>query len=652
MNGGIKKRGGTSLVKAVAGAVRLIPFVVSHRDTYILVFKPNSIDVINSEGVSVTTIATTYSSIQIKELTYCQSRYNLWLAHGDKPLSWLRCSEDFTNWDFSAFIYSIPPLEEVSNYPVVLNMSEDVKDVGKVTTLEVQAYETYLATKQYYVDDIVKSGTSYYKCLVDHINQPLSDPTYWTLITVEEANVFSASSVGKFVFANGGIVRIDTYLSATRVEGEIIKKLTSTIEVVARAWQIKENIFTANLGYPRTVSYYQQRLVLGGTKKYPNYIWFSRTADFTNFLPTTEDGDSFTLAAASDSLTNVLHLSQSRGVVVHTGGAELLIKSTGALTPTSAEIQEHTSYGTIESIKPVKVGTELIFIQRGSRVRTLAYDYSVDGLVSNELSVLASHIIKDHGGLKDMVYAQDPDSIIWFTLGDGTLATLTLNREQSVTAWARHDVGGEVISLTTLPSTTGSDRVYLLVNRNGSLQIEEIKEELLLDTAKLVNVSHSTTCTVTDSLIGVLGDKVQAYFKDGNTVFEVPILSRAGNTLIISCDPSINQIYIGRAFTSAISLLPTDFQQIPGTTFPSLIKVDHITLALKDSIAPVVNGDRVETNTFDMNLMLPPQLYTGMKRIAMNGWTSFEEFEITIEQDRPLPLQIIACVLEQSVNDR
>lgn len=68
------------------------------------------------------------------------------------------------------------------------------------------------------------------------------------MITVEEANVFSASSVGKFVFANGGIVRIDTYLSATRVEGEIIKKLTSTIEVVARAWQIKENIFTASLG--------------------------------------------------------------------------------------------------------------------------------------------------------------------------------------------------------------------------------------------------------------------------------------------------------------------------------------------------------------------------------------------------------------------
>ncbi|MFX5615024.1 hypothetical protein ABTD63_17895, partial [Acinetobacter baumannii] len=86
-----------------------------------------------------------------------------------------------------------------------------------------------------------------------------------------------------------------------------------------------------------------------------------------------------------------------------------------------------------------------------------------------------------------------------------------------------------------------------------------------------------------------------AYYKNGNTVFEVPILSRSGNTLTISCDSSINQIYIGRAFTAVISLLPTDFQQIPGTTFPSLIKVDHMTLALRESIAPIVNGDRVET---------------------------------------------------------
>ena len=60
----------------------------------------------------------------------------------------------------------------------------------------------------------------------------------------------------------------------------------------------------------------------------------------------------------------------------------------------------------------------------------------------------------------------------------------------------------------TLPSTTGSDCLYFLINRNGTLQIEQMKEGLLLDSAKQVTVTHGTTCTVTDSLIGTLADNV------------------------------------------------------------------------------------------------------------------------------------------------
>ncbi|MFG0660386.1 hypothetical protein [Acinetobacter sp. WSY_1] len=111
--------------------------------------------------------------------------------------------------------------------------------------------------------------------------------------------------------------------------------------------------------------------------------------------------------------------------------------SENALTPTNKSILEHTSYGSTSNIKPIKVGSELLFVQRGAeRLRTLLYDYSIDSLTSNELSVLASHIAEDHGGFKEMVYQQAPDSIVWFVLNDGTLASLTLNREQSVTAWS------------------------------------------------------------------------------------------------------------------------------------------------------------------------------------------------------------------------
>jgi len=214
---------------------------------------------------------------------------------------------------------------------------------------------------------------------------------------------------------------------------------------------------------------YQQRLVIAGTKTYPNYIWLSRVGDVTNFLPTVADGDSFTVSASSDQLTNVLHLAQSRGICVMTGGSELVISSQNAMTPTNTSILEHTSFGSTENIKPIKVGSELIFIQRGAeRVRTLLYDYSIDSLTSSELTVLASHIAKNNGGFKEMAYAAEPDSIIWFVLNSGKIASLTLNREQSVIAWSTHDIGGTVLSVTSLPSTTGSDRLYFLVNRNGT----------------------------------------------------------------------------------------------------------------------------------------------------------------------------------------
>jgi len=129
-----------------------------------------------------------------------------------------------------------------------------------------------------------------------------------------------------------------------------------------------------------------------------------------------------------------------------TGGSELVI-SENALTPTNKSILEHTSYGSTSNIKPIKVGSELLFVQCGAeRLRTLLYDYSIDSLTSNELSVLASHIAEDHGGFKEMVYQQEPDSIVWFVLNDGTLASLTLNREQSVTAWSQHDLGSSIVS--------------------------------------------------------------------------------------------------------------------------------------------------------------------------------------------------------------
>ena len=665
VEGGLKRRGGTAVTAVTEGAVRILPFIISHSVAYLLVFKALSIDVLDSNGTLIKSLATLYTEEEIHEINYTQNRYQFFIAHSEHPLAWVRASEDLTNWAYDEFDFYVPPLEEVVTPTLPLKPNE--KNAGKTVTLTASAYAVYDSTKRYQVGDICHhtiSGTRYYfraKKITQGNTPTLGQPSqggtipdeYWGTTSVTEAQAFTAADVNKFVFINEGIIRIDKYVSPSTVLGEILLKLNTDIEAIGNSWTLKQDIFEVNLGYPRAVTMYQQRLVIAGTKTYPNYVWLSRVGDVTNFLPTVADGDSFTVSASSDQLTNVLHLAQSRGICVMTGGSELVISSQNAMTPTNTSILEHTSFGSTENIKPLKVGSELIFVQRGAeRVRTLLYDYSIDSLTSNELTVLASHIAKKNGGLKEMVYCAEPDSIIWFVLGNGKLASLTLNREQSVIAWSTHDIGGTVLSLTSLPSTTGADRLYFLVNRNGTVQIEQMKEELLLDSVIEVNVQHNNPCIIEHTQIGVLGNDVAAYYKDGNSTYSLPILNRQGNTLTIDCDPSVHQVYIGRKFTSRVSLFAPELQGSPATSSPSIIKINHINLYLYESLNPTVNGEMVELKQFTENLFEAPKPFTGNKRIEMNGWNDFDNFKLIIEQSEPLPLHITAVVMEQNINDR
>jgi len=45
-------------------------------------------------------------------------------------------------------------------------------------------------------------------------------------------------------------------------------------------------------------------------------------------------------------------------------------------------------------------------------------------------------------------------------------------------------------------------------------------------------------------------------------------------------------------------------------------------------------------------------IYTGSKKVEMNGWNNFDNFKLIIEQDELLPLHITAVVMEQNINER
>lgn len=277
IEGGIRKRGGTQAIAQTAGAVRILPFTLSHSQAFILVFKPNQIDILDPEGVFIKSLTTPYTAADIKELNYCQNRHQFYIAHPKHPLKWLRTSEDLTNWSIDDFQYAVPPLEEIDTPSIAVKPSE--KAAGKKAILTASLYEAYDNTKRYLVGDVcwhvMPVGRIYFRAI--RITQgnvptggtldatgPVPDPN-WEVTSVSQADAFTAADVNKFAFINEGIIRIDEFISKSEVRGEILLKLSTDIEAIANSWTFKQDIFTSNLGYPKAVTMYQQRLVLGGT---------------------------------------------------------------------------------------------------------------------------------------------------------------------------------------------------------------------------------------------------------------------------------------------------------------------------------------------------------------------------------------------------
>jgi hypothetical protein len=50
--------------------------------------------------------------------------------------------------------------------------------------------------------------------------------------------------------------------------------------------------------------------------------------------------------------------------------------------------------------------------------------------------------------IKDIVFQQDPDRIIWVLTESGKLLGLTFDKGQEVIAWHKHDIGGKIESMS------------------------------------------------------------------------------------------------------------------------------------------------------------------------------------------------------------
>lgn len=654
IEGGVKKRPGTYYRGVFEGALRLIPFVSTSANAYLLIIKARSIVVYNPKTKQITTILNTpYDANAIPDLHYVHTRYVMYFTHQDYPVQLLECSEDFTNWNFRAMSFDVPPIDEVISTPNVA-LKPSGKDVGATISLTATNYPDWASTIQYFQGERVIHSNKTWRAVNDNINsEPTSSNTNWTEVTGTEANVFNAGHVGAIISINGGNVRITQFISASQVKGEVVNELTADVQAIAKSWTLKTSAFNATLGYPRCCSYFKQRLVFANTKKFPNKIWFSRIGDATNFLETTDDADAFSVVSSSDQSDSIVFLVPQKGLIALTSGAEFLISSDAALSPTTVQINEHTAYGAYPLTRPCRVGNELLFVQRGGeRLRALSYRYEVDGLVSPEISAVASHIGEIHKGIIEATYQQEPESLVWLVLGDGTVASITFNREQEVIAWAEQNFSdGKVISICALPTELGSDFCFMLVQREGVSLLEEMSFSAYSDSEQSIALAAGQTSFniannsyLKDLVIYQNNSGVQYtvdFKREGNTITLLNIFTQEEQT-----------VHFGQCIHSEIDLFPPELAQAPSSSLSNKAKVQSVWFFFYQTQAPSLNGDLLELYRFSETPMDAQKPFTGRHLYEVGDWSDLYDVKLTITHDKPLPFHMQAIAIDISINER
>lgn len=275
--------------------------------------------------------------------------------------------------------------------------------------------------------------------------------------------------------------------------------------------------FSGANNYPAAITFYQQRLILGGSNNNSDVVFASKSALYKNFCISTplQDDDAVTFAIVGRRVNRIKHLIDVGRLVVLTVTGEWVIEGDagGVLTPTSISPRQHSENGS-GGLRPLVVNGSAIFLQaRGRVVRDLLFDYQVDGYRGNDLSIFASHLLKFET-IVDWEYQQNPNSTVWAVRSDGVLLGMTYIKEQEINGWHRHDFDGTCENVCVIQNGT-QDEVYLVIKREidgrevryieyfKDRDVEDITDLVLMDSALSydgTNTDDSHTMTLSGGL--------------------------------------------------------------------------------------------------------------------------------------------------------
>lgn len=240
--------------------------------------------------------------------------------------------------------------------------------------------------------------------------------------------------------------------------------------------------------HPAAVTFFQERRVFGGIILRPGQLLLSATGDYANF-------DERQVHLAGESLTYELASRKREEIRNLVGLSRLVALTDSSAWSVSGQQGVPIDFNTVDArvieeigsnhLPPLVVdGAALYCRSKGVGVRGLVFDQGRDGFTGVDLSLTSQHLFSGRvfgtlGGqtnfedyasraVVDWAYAEDPWGMVWAVREDGVLLSLTFSRENEMWAWARHDTDGYVKNVCSVPEGD-EDAVYLVVQRTVNI---------------------------------------------------------------------------------------------------------------------------------------------------------------------------------------
>lgn len=475
--GGAKRRYGTKFVAEIKDSTkkcRLIPFEFNVEQSYILEFGDQYIRFFKDGG------QITESAVNITAITQANPAQVTAVGHG------------YSNGD-EVWLYSIEGMEELNGRRYAITVVDaDNFTLDNIDSTTLTAYTSGGTSNKVYeiaspvTEDILYEIQYTQSADVMYIVHETLPPkklsrtghTSWTLTnetflkgpfldknTGTRTLSSSATTVGtaRNLTANNADFKTENSVQGWQAYdvGRLVRIgdgwgiITAITSATVAVWEVKEAItqnsttnwylgaWSTYTGYPRTVSFYEQRLIFAGSTRYPQTIWASQSGLYTDFdVGTALAAEAFIYTIAANKVNVIRWLSPARDLIVGTAGGEFKVgRPTGEpLKPDNVTITQQTTYGGWTT-EPIQIGNVVLFLQKQrKKIREFAYQFEDDAYAAPDMCLLADHILGT--GVVDVAYAQEPESIYYAVRDDGILCGMTYQRQEDIVAWHRHIIGG------------------------------------------------------------------------------------------------------------------------------------------------------------------------------------------------------------------